>query len=178
MATLQRPFALWLLPEPGARGLLQGLIQGLTQHAGTPPFPPHVTLYGGSRGPGEDLGPALAAAARAAGPLTLRVLGLGHDASFFHCVFLDLERAPGLEGMASAFRGGLRLVAPYTLAPHLSLLYAELSTARREMILERISVPLAEVRFDTLALAEPGNFAEGWKDVRSWRRLAARPLSG
>ena len=135
-------------------------------------------------GPLVDLEPlqeVLAAAARQAVPITLQVTGLGVTEEYFRTLFVAFADDPALRRLYDAVKGALACDAGYRLEPHLSLLYAELPLAAKEMAARTIGLDRDRIRFDELQIVTPENLSDGWRDTKRWRilfrvRLGEKPM--
>lgn len=168
------PFALWLVPAPGALGGLADHLRTACARLGTPAFPPHVTAYAG-RTADLDVAAKVLAGLASPGRLTLRVEGIHGEAVWSRAYFVRFAPDPGLSDLSAAAHAAFAGPDPYVLDPHLSLAYrGGLTDAERAALeADRPALP-ATVDFDRLALVAPG--PEGWPAISGWRRLAERAL--
>jgi hypothetical protein len=165
---------LWLVPEEPARARLEGLIAGLAERLGTPPFRPHVTLLGRM---GLDEPEALARARELAArqpPVPLVLPRAGHDAGYFRCVFLEAKATPEVLGAHQRARramGG----GPDRFRPHLSLVYGRIQEEARTEIAREVETALGA----PLALtADRVEVHETRGEASRWRRCGGFGLTG
>lgn len=166
--------ALWLVPAEPDRCLLEGVMGELAGRYGAPRFVPHVTLFGGNRLAPRAVRATLAACARATTPLTLATAGIGHSGAFFQALFLVIADVAPVGRLRQELGRELGLDPAAAPRPHLSLIYAELPAAERRQLGGELRLP-GSVRFDSLALVEPGD-GESWHPVESWRIVQTHRL--
>ena len=164
--------SLWLVPDGPEAQAITALIGELSARFGTPSFPPHVTLLGGTA---ADADTAVASARNLAARLhdfSVRFEGLEHSAEFFRALVVRI--APDLPILDARRRAQMAFpaepVGPFL--PHLSLLYGSLPVeTRRHLTAEvRESAPGSIVLRGLDVVATEGAPAE-------WRRLARFALA-
>ncbi|QSV46209.1 HAD-IA family hydrolase [Geobacter benzoatilyticus] len=168
-----RRFSVFLVPAADDRRWAEGVIRELAARYDAPPFEPHVTVYGGSYDTDADLEPvrrALAEAAAGTGPITLRVTGLGVTEEYFRSLFVAFGDEPPLSRVHEMVKGAVAADSGHVLMPHLSLLYADMPLAAKEMAARTVSLDRQEMRFDELKIVAPDPVT-GWSDARRWQTL-------
>jgi hypothetical protein len=172
---MNRRVSFWLLPALPEREQLRARIAELAARFNAPMFEPHVTLYSGELTQDDDVAAAVEAAARAMSPVTLRSTGVAQSEVFTKTLFIEFAAEERLSVASDAIRLRLRVGTPYELKPHLSLLYAELSsTVRAE--LTREFAPPPPVTFDRLQAIVSAGSIRRREDVEAWRVVAEAPL--
>ncbi len=130
-------YSLWLGPEKRQAARLQEKINRLADTYGCEPFAPHVTISSGlQRKPSSK---ALQQLAKRHRKPTLAALRVQHSQRYYQCLSLALRRdrvLTALRADALSTFGGRETLAPYK--PHISLLYAKLSAARRAKLAQQI----------------------------------------
>lgn len=170
-------FALWLLPAAGERKVLKKVIDELARRYGATPFEPHVTLYSGTRLPGDPLEKAVGLAASRIAPFPLKVEGIGYGDGFLKALFMVLGAHPSTATLSREACASLALPRRYELKPHLSLLYRLLSERERREAAASLRIGAGELHFDAVAVVSPGAGGD-WTRVGDWRRLLRRRLGG
>ena len=173
MSAASRRFAVFLVPAPDDFRYAEGVIRELADRYDTPPFEPHVTLCTGSCADEGELAPlrrALAGAAAETGPLSLRVTGLGTTEEYFRTLFIAFEDEPALRRLHEAAKGAAPGGSDYRFEPHLSLLYAEMPLAEKEMAARSVTLDRSEIRFREVKIVTPDPVG-GWIDTRRWKTL-------
>lgn len=168
-----RRFSVFLVPAKDDRRWAQGVIAELAARYDAPLFEPHVTVYGGSYTEDAELEPvrrALAGAAAEGGPITLRVIGLGVTEEYFKTLFVSFGEDPRLRRLNEAVKGTVARDSGYELVPHLSLLYADIPLAAKEMAAGTVSLDREEMRFDDVKIVAPDPVT-GWRDAMRWQTL-------
>ncbi|MCC6756260.1 MAG: hypothetical protein IT199_07800, partial [Solirubrobacterales bacterium] len=157
---------------------------------------PHVTLHVDRAAVGLDVGAALARIAASHPPVSLVAGPTGHSDLYFRTLFIDLPADAGPAGnghpalralqraLAAAVHGNdpaavQAAIDGYRLAPHLSLLYAQLDAGRRDALARRESFAGRVIRFDTVAAVRPAAGHNDLAAVDRWDvfghcRLASR----
>ncbi|WP_437534468.1 2'-5' RNA ligase family protein [Sorangium sp. So ce726] len=127
-------FALWLIPGGAPAARLEELIEALARETGGPAFAPHLTLLGGLRGDGGALAAKLGRLRGDGGalrPVALEARGPATGSTRHQCVFLDVAPSEPLAALRRAAEAALGAnEAPFR--PHVSLVYGELTAARRQ----------------------------------------------
>lgn len=82
-----------------------------------------------------------------------------------------------LRGLHKLVKGAVAQDSGYMLEPHLSLLYADMSLAEKEMAARAVSLDRGEMRFDELKIVAPDP-AAGWSDAMGWQTLFRVLLGG
>lgn len=130
-------YSLWLGPEEHQAARLQEKIKRLAETYGSEPFAPHVTVSSGLQH--KPCTKALQQLAKRHRKPTLAALRVQHSQRYYQCLSLALRRDRALTALradALATFGGRDTLAPYQ--PHISLLYAKLSAARRAILAKQI----------------------------------------
>ncbi len=173
MSAEHRRFAVFLVPAADDRRWAEGVIRELAARYDASPFEPHVTVYGGRFAEEAELEPvrrALAEAAAEAGPITLRVTGLGTTEEYFKTLFVAFAEEPRLRRLYEAVREAAVRDSSYELAPHLSLLYADIPLATKKMAARTVRLNLEDLCFDAVKIVVPDPVA-GWRDTKRWQTL-------
>lgn len=173
MITDLRRFSVFLCPATEDRRWAEEVIRELATRYDAPPFEPHVTIYGGrfvEEPELEAVRRALADAAAETRPITLRVTGLGATEEYFKTLFVAFAEEPHLQRLYEAVRTAAMHDSGYVLAPHLSLLYADLPLAAKKMAARTVRLDREEMRFDTVKIVVPDPVA-GWQDTMRWETL-------
>lgn len=173
-------FSVFLVPAAAERRWAEGVIDELAARYDAPSFEPHVTVYGGPFAEEAELEPvrrALAEATAQTPPITLRVTGLQVTEEYFKSLFVAFEDEPALRRIHEMVKGAVSRDSGYVLVPHLSLLYADIPLAAKEMAASTVSLDRSEMRFDRLKIVAPDPVT-GWSDAKRWRTLFGVRLDG
>lgn len=167
-ASMDRPFALWLVPVDDQARLFTAIIRDLARRFGTPDFPPHVTLCSGNfiTVP-EDVMRRMDGVCADLRPFSLAVNGIGLTDDFFHFLFVTLAEIDS----SAVFERALRIFPEGhgpSVGPHLSLMYGDRGTPiDRARIRAEIQERLPDcIRFDTVQMVLPRR--GDWYDVADW----------
>jgi putative hydrolase of the HAD superfamily len=137
-----------------------------------------VTLYSGTFTDPPLLEKAVDAAVAGLPPIILTVRGVACTPEYFKTLFIEFEEQPILRRIHGCLKEKCGDLSPYRLAPHLSLLYADLPLKEKELLAGRITLDRDELRFDQVKIVTPLNRAEGWRDTMQWRTIYRAGLSG
>ncbi|MGI8432400.1 MAG: hypothetical protein ACR2MW_08945 [Chthoniobacterales bacterium] len=154
---------LWLVPAEPARTFFHETIIRLATEYDAPLFEPHLTL--GSGTPAQLLQVN-------AGPITLAILGLDTSASFTKTLFVRFQPTPPLVQLRYSL--GME-AAGY--APHVSLLYRQLSDPIKSDLAAGLSLPFPSVTFNAVAAIRCPAEVATRADVEAWETVAAKTLA-
>ena len=173
MTAEQRRFSVFLVPAAEDLRWAEGEIRELAARYDSPPFEPHVTVYGGPFADESELEPlcrALKDVAAEMGPITLHINGLGVTEEYFKTLFVSFGEEPLLRRLHEAVKGAVARDSGYELEPHLSLLYADIPLAAKEKASRTVLLDRGEMRFDGVKLVVPDPVT-GWSDTRRWQTI-------
>ncbi|MGH1357761.1 MAG: hypothetical protein ACRBC3_03265 [Burkholderiaceae bacterium] len=167
----------WLMPSESETALWQPLLDTLADHYNTPQFTPHITVaLSRDASPTlvdkQHLNTVLVQVARRLSPLTLDVGPIQTGENFFQCVFARMQTEPVAE-IARALARQIETLSPGaktspTTSAHLSLLYANIKTAQREMLASQIVAPSPTLVFDRLGAVLPGDGETDFSNPERW----------
>jgi 2'-5' RNA ligase len=163
----------WLMPAPGmARDQLATTIDRLAADHDAPRFQPHVTVLVTLDAACDVAARRLASLVADMPPVELTFTTIGHEETYFRSLYLHAAPSAQLQTLQEAGRQAFALdrLPP---APHLSLLYSEMTEKRKRPIIAGLGVPLPLTAcFDAIEL-----WGRDPRGVRSWYRAARVPLS-
>jgi hypothetical protein len=160
----------WLIPARPERELFRELIRILSEQYRAAVFKPHLTLCHAS---GKESNRKLL---RDVGiePIRLRVRGISHSSKFTKTLFVQFRLSESLRKLVSQLGSD-----PAALRdPHVSLLYKHLPEKTRRELAATIRLPFQEVTFDTVRAMSCVSPTETQADVKSWRTILTKRLSG
>ena len=131
-----RRCSVFLNPAGDDFAYLDGMIKEICAKFDLPPFEPHVTVYSGMFPDTAVLQKAIDAAVAGVPPIALRVSGIGCTPDYFKTLFIEFDEHPLLRRIHDRVKEECRDVSPYELAPHLSLLYADLPLGEKAVLAE------------------------------------------
>lgn len=155
--------AFWLIPTEQA--FYQSLIHDLAQRYDAPIFQPHVTLYSGNFERTKIL-----EFLRTPIDITLEVDLIQYSDQFTKTLFIQLVSNPQLEQLSELIQ--TYFGSPYSLDPHLSLIYANLDEAGKRSLSEEIQLHDRFIRFDRLTAIEVSRKPQTREDVEAWREIS------
>jgi hypothetical protein len=169
MATKKRIIMYWLMPAKAEAELFRRLVRILADEFKAPMFQPHLTL-----GTATTDAPARLLRQLKAEPLRLRTRGTAHSSKFTKTLFVRLTATGSLARLVKQLGAKGNALSD----PHLSLLYKKLPVSIRRELAKTIKLPFTELKFDSVAAVSCVSPTESSTDVRSWRKVATKRLSG
>ena len=166
----KRVTVFWLIPAKPQRELFGKIIRILAAEFRAPRFEPHLTLGQAA----EGVSPTRLLQRIEVGSIQLRIRGIAFSEKFTKTVFIrfkanrDLER---MVGTVAKDRKSLR-------DPHLSLIYKKLPASMKRELAVAIRLPFREVVFEVIKAVDCVSPTETPEDVKNWRVLASKRLSG
>jgi 2'-5' RNA ligase len=176
---MSRLLAYWLLPAEQPSAEFTRWIQRLGRRWNAPLFAPHVTLYACTveqEPEPMDLLLTMQEAVAGIAPFALEITGVSSSDRYTECVFAEFRHSDAAAELSRRLQERSAPDQTYELQPHLSLIYANLSSEQRENIARNVSLPFEMVMFDRLrAITGPAETKSG-QDVQRWQLLAEVPL--
>jgi 2'-5' RNA ligase len=163
-------YALWLKPESEVHDILKRIIDGLADEYGAPVFEPHITLASGIRMPVDEMVGRLESVAKSAEPMTLYLEDTDFRDSYFRSLFVRIAHNEALLALRERSLKEFRLDhEPYM--PHISLMYKEMDTGKKQQIIERVGT-----RFDLVFIPDKIHLVRVSGPAESWEELLHVPL--
>jgi len=176
METQDRIIAYWLCPAEPAREHLSLLIRDLGARFDAPVFEPHVTIYV-TNAEHENPESILEKVVSHRALYRLGVRNLDYSEKFTKTLFVQFAPDAGLVRLSEELRRASSSADDYQLNPHLSLIYKEMSTETKRELAASITLPFAEVMFDTVkAVLSPAEI-KSRNEVAAWRVVTERRLT-
>ena len=166
----------WLMPADDAKAAFTSLIRDLAERLDAPVFEPHVTLQAGAL-PDERAIDLLGTIATTHAPLQLQVAGVEFSEKYTKTLYVQFRPSSEASAMSDAIASAIRENG-YEFDPHLSLLYKTLPDAVKAELARETKISLEQVTFDAVQLVRIPRRIEGPEDVRAWRTIAERRLTG
>jgi 2'-5' RNA ligase len=163
--------SIWLMPAAGDDMLLAGLVRGLSQRFGTPPFTPHLTIAGDTDRPVTVLAAAITQVARAIGAFSETVAAIETSEAFFRSFYARFAVVPPLAALKHRLDGQ----ATEAFMPHVSLLYGPVPTGPKAQAAAEVAGTLTgrAIRFDRLCVVTSGQDVP----IDQWRIVATATLA-
>lgn len=159
--------AYWLIPAEPMRRFLAGTIAELAARFDAPLFEPHVTIYATRIGD-DDPAEVLARALSNCSSVPLSVRGIQCSDEFVKTVFLEFEPSPPLAKLSRTLQQASTLQDEYRLNPHLSLIYKTMPPSVKMEVAASVSVPFAEVLFDSAKAVSGPAQVRSRQEVEAW----------
>lgn len=162
-------YSLWLTPQGPAAARLQTLIERLSLALHSPRFAPHVTLLGGIDGAEGALLRQAARLAAGLAPLAVSLTRIDWEEAFYRCLYIRVAPTPELCHAHRRARGVFTQAHAKVFRPHLSLVYGELSQARKAVLARRLDRHYPErLEVAHLALYATGGPPHRWRCIGSF----------
>ncbi|KAK4684442.1 2',3'-cyclic-nucleotide 3'-phosphodiesterase, partial [Tremellales sp. Uapishka_1] len=171
-----KAYALWLTPSPAERPALDSLIHSLSTHEPlSSPFPAHITLLHplSLEIPLPALIARLEQTVASTPPLKLELQPAQSGDKYYQCVLSAVKPHNGLASLRTACEQefGIHDLPPYF--PHLSLLYGDLSSERRDEIAAMVK---KEYDLPTRVAVQEVQIARCVGTAAEWEVVASVPL--
>jgi hypothetical protein len=134
-----------------------------------PVFEPHVTIFiapGNSRNPAEILREV------GAGTIELTIRNIRLSDEFTKTLFVQFENSHALQELGDRIWRASGAPARQILDPHLSLLYANLSSDMKQKVADQITFPFRAVRFRSICAVRCARPTTCKAEVEDWRLIA------
>ncbi|MBE9012489.1 hypothetical protein IQ250_20020 [Pseudanabaenaceae cyanobacterium LEGE 13415] len=154
--------AFWLIPND--RDFYQSLINDLAQQYNAPIFQPHVTLFSGNFERNQ-----ISEFLRTPIDLVLQIDRIQYSDQFTKTLFIQLFSNSQLEQLSQSIQESFG--SPYSLDPHMSLIYARLEEADQRSLSEQIQLRDRAIHFDRLSAVEIPTHPQTREDVEAWREI-------
>ncbi len=160
--------SLWLIPADPVRARCADVIDSLAREFSTPRFAPHLTLVKGIQRDAEEVVEAAQALARALSPLVVTLGALRRLPEYYRALSVDVS-GPELRAAHRRAAAALAIPPAADFAPHLSLVYGELSSVTKASIMSRIDRALDVAgTLDRLEVIETEGRPAAWRTLGSW----------
>lgn len=159
----------WLIPARPEADLFRDIIRILAGQFDGPRFEPHLTVCSAADGSSarRTLRQTRFASVR------LRITGIKQSSKFTQTLTVQFAPNKTLDQLVKSLGGSRPL-----RNPHLSLIYKRMPTATRCGLARAIQLPFRHVTFDRIKAVICVVPTETSRDVKSWRVLATKRLSG
>lgn len=159
------------------RAFFQDLINTLAKTYAAPFFEPHVTIYAGLYAPQDNPETLLQRATAGIQRVRLRVNTLLYTDMFTKTLFVQFHPCAILETISEALRRAAAAPSAYSLNPHLSLIYKQISTEVKQHLVSSLHIPQSEVVFDEVSAMLSGGRTQTADDVENWNMIYRQKLS-
>jgi Cyclic phosphodiesterase-like protein len=168
--------AYWLIPAEPMHRFLAATIAELAVRFDAPLFEPHLTIYA-TRMEDDDPAEVLTRVLSNCNSFPLSVCDIQDSDEFVRTLFLRFEPSPKLAKLSRKLQQASALHDEYELNPHLSLIYGALPRSVRMEMAASVSVPFADVLFDSVkAVSGPAQVGSR-QDVERWLVEAEQRLA-
>jgi hypothetical protein len=166
--------AYWLTLARPERDLFVEMIRILAAELGAVPFEPHLTIcVVPNTKTARDVVRQISIS-----PIRLRIKGVSVSSKFTKTLFVRFERNAALDKLDARLRRAGKVPKGVLRDPHVSLLYQRLPMSAKRQLASGIRLPFKEVLFDSIKAVRCNLPMETPADVKSWRTVATKKLSG
>ncbi len=164
-------YALWLKPENEVRDILKRIIDRLAEEYDAPVFEPHITVASGIKMPVDEMVGRLESVSHTVEPMTLYLEDTDFRDSYYRSLFVRIAPNEALLALRERSLREFRLEhEPYM--PHLSLMYREMDSGKKQQIIERVGK-----RFDLVFIPDKIHLVRVSGPPETWKELLHIPLS-
>ncbi|MDA1317460.1 MAG: 2'-5' RNA ligase family protein, partial [bacterium] len=125
------PYTLWLVPQEPVRTEYQTIIDEYCKKFSIHTFEPHITLTGGIESVDEQTIQSIQQVIENAHPIDVSISEVSISTTYFQCVFARVTPTPELLDLQINLRSACNIVAEDFFMPHLSLVYATISSEEK-----------------------------------------------
>ena len=158
----------WLIPSQEDRAFFQDMIDTLAREYDAPSFTPHVTIYSGDSAPDESPDQLIAQAIQGVRPFSLKSDRILYSQEFTKTLFVQFQPNSTLSQISQSLQSSSKNPSDYTLNPHLSLIYKQMSEETKENLTNSLTLPKSEVLFDQVMAISSPERTQTREDVESW----------
>lgn len=166
----------WLIPSQEDRAFFQEIIDTLSQEYDAPVFTPHVTIYSGEYESDESPPALLERAIQGVQQVSLKVAQLLYSDEFTKTLFVQFHSSEILSKISEVIESSSKKPSGYTLNPHLSLIYKQMSAETKKKLVNSLSLPKTEVLFDEVTAISSSERVQRREDVESWKVIFTKKL--
>ncbi len=166
----------WLLPSTAHRVFFQDIINTFAKTYEAPSFEPHVTIFSGAYIPQDNLEALLQQATNSIQRVRLRVDTLLYTDVFTKTLFVQFHPSPILTGISETLRHASSEPSDYSLNPHLSLIYKQISEEAKQRLVSSLHIPQSEVTFDEVSAMLSSGKTQTPEDVENWNTIYRKRL--
>lgn len=166
----------WLIPSEEDRTFFQEIIDTLAQEYDAPVFTPHVTIYSGECASDESPSEILEQATLGIQSFSLKVDNILYSQEFTKILFVQFHPNSILSQISETIRSSLKTPSDFTLNPHMSLIYQQISEETKKKLSTSISLPKSELFFDEVSAVSTPEKVQKRKDVERWKVIYTSQL--
>lgn len=166
----------WLIPSKEDRAFFQQIIDTLSQEYDAPAFTPHVTIYSGVYESDELLPALVEKAIQGVQQFSLKVAQILYSDEFTKTLFVQFNSSEILSRISETIENRSKKPSGYTLNPHLSLIYKQISEETKRNLANSLTLPKSEVLFDEVTVISASERVQRREDVESWKVILTRKL--
>lgn len=166
----------WLIPATENRAFFQEIIDSLASQYDAPRFTPHVTIYSGESSPHESPSELIETATQGIQGFTLNVEKLLYTNEFTKTLFVQFHPSEMLRQLSETIQRNAKKPSSYSLNPHLSLIYQDLSESVKQHLITSIHLPQTEIFFDEVKAISTPSKVQRREDVENWQEIFSKKL--
>lgn len=164
----------WLIPSQEDRAFFQDMIDTLAREYDAPSFTPHVTIYSGDLAPDESPDRLIEQAIKGVRPFSLKSDRILYSQEFTKTLFVQFQPNSILSQLSQSLQTSSKIPSNYTLNPHLSLIYQQMSEEIKKKLTTSLTLPKSEVLFDQFMAISSPERTQTREDVESWNIICVR----
>lgn len=183
-ANIDPEISVFLLLCAEHQRLVEGIAVRCREVVPSDPFIPHMTTYFGLGAPVLGRQGLVERIAQVTGPVSQQFDGIGGESRFWRASYIALRGGPQLEAIDAALKREITPYGPYSLFPHLSLVYSNEITSFQQATCRLIAesalreARVSELIFDRVGLFQRHSPDGAWEDVSRWREICSASFHG
>lgn len=161
--------SIWLVPAKEDEKIISQTIKDLAERHHTLPFLPHITIYGGITADIQELISAAENAVQGISSFTVDVEKIAYSTEWSKTLYAQISQNEFMDEIHRRLRNKLKIYKDFVLDLHMSLVYKEEMTEEEKLReMERLNTPHNFI-IDRIAVTNPMNPVERWKDISRWQ---------
>lgn len=157
-------YSIWLEPSSRDGAYLKEMINGLAKAYNAPKFPPHITVYSGTRN--LDTAKDAVKECRKFKKFSSLTAGIKSSDYLWKTMYIEIRQDANLVAIHGMLADSLK--TKYLFRPHLSLMYKKMPSGTRAKIRRSITVKKS-IEFDRITIITSSSRVSDWRRAFSIR---------
>ncbi|MDA3918121.1 MAG: hypothetical protein PF690_14270 [Deltaproteobacteria bacterium] len=167
--------SIWLIPCDEHKKILSKQVREIALELNSSKFEPHLTIYSGEA-KSHSIRLAINQIATNFPEIHLKALSIRTGEIFTKTLFISFETTKELASMSNSFIKHYTTQS-FSLIPHLSLAYKNLSRQKRLMLSNETKLILNEVRFSGIRAVATPTQTKTENDIKRWESIYFKSLT-
>ena len=166
--------SIWLIPCNEHKKILSKQIKEIALELNSIKFEPHLTIYSGEAEP-RSIRLAMNCITTNFPKINLKALSIGTEEIFTKTLLISFKITKELACISNSFKKHY-MTQSFSLNPHLSLAYKNLSKQKRLILAEKTKLILDEVRFSGIRAVTTPKQTKAEDDIKKWESIYFKSL--